>query len=74
MYLDTAVIAACTDEDADECDPLTSRYDMSSDPIEYYEIYLNMIKDYWNILLNNSMVEGKSYNYIRNKFIFCFSK
>ena len=61
-------LAYGTDEDADECDPLTSRYDMSSDPIEYYEIYLNMIKDYWNILLNNSMVEGKSYNYIRNKF------
>ena len=31
-------LAYGTDEDADECDPLTSRYDMSSDPIEYYEI------------------------------------
>ena len=41
---------------------------MSSDPIEYYEIYLDMIQDYWNILLDNSMIEGKSYNYIRNKF------
>ncbi len=57
-----------TDEDADECDPLTSRYDMSSDPIEYYEIYLDMIRDYWNTLLEDSMVEGKSYNYIKNRF------
>ena len=61
-------LAYGTDEDADECDPLTSRYDMSSDPIEYYEIYLNMIQDYWNTLLDNSMVEGKSYNYIKNRF------
>ena len=61
-------LAYGTDEDADECDPLTSRYDMSSDPIEYYAIYLDMIQDYWNILLDNSMIEGKSYNYIRNKF------
>ena len=61
-------LAYGTDEDADECDPLTSRYDMSSDPIEYYELYLDMIQDYWNILLDNSMIDGKSYNYIRNKF------
>ena len=61
-------LAYGTDEDADECDPLTSRYDMSSDPIEYYEIYLDMIHDYWNTLLDDSMVEGKSYNYIKNKF------
>ena len=66
--IDNPYLAYGTDEDADECDPLTSRYDMSSDPIEYYEIYLNMIQDYWNILLDNSMIEGKSYNYIKNKF------
>jgi hypothetical protein len=61
-------LAYGTDEDADECDPLISRYDMSSDPIEYYEIYLDMINDYWNILLDDSMIDGKSYNYIKNKF------
>ena len=61
-------LAYGTDEDADECDPLISRYDMSSDPIEYYEIYLDMINDYWNILLDDSMIEGKSYNHIKNKF------
>ncbi len=61
-------LAYGTDEDADECDPLISRYDMSSDPIEYYEIYLNMINEYWEILLEDSMVDGKSYNYIKNKF------
>ena len=61
-------LAYGTDEDADECDPLISRYDMSSDPIEYYEIYLNMIQEYWSLLLDNSMVEDKSYNYIRNRF------
>ena len=66
--IDNPVLAYGTDEDADECDPLISRYDMSSDPIEYYEIYLNMINEYWEILLEDSMVDGKSYNYIKNKF------
>ncbi len=61
-------LAYGTDEDADECDPLISRYDMSSDPIEYYEIYLDMINEYWNILLDDSMIDGKSYNHIKNKF------
>ena len=67
--IDNPVLAYGTDEDADECDPLISRYDMSSDPIEYYEIYLNMINEYWEILLEDSMVDGKSYNYIKNKSI-----
>lgn len=66
--IDNPVLAYGTDEDADECDPLISRYDMSSDPIEYYEIYLNMINEYWEILLEDSMVDGKSYNYVKNKF------
>ena len=66
--IDNPYLAYGTDEDADECDPLISRYDMSSDPIEYYEIYLDMINDYWNILLDDSMEDGKSYNHIKNKF------
>ena len=66
--IDNPYLAYGTDEDADECDPLISRYDMSSDPIEYYEIYLDMINDYWNILLDDSMIDGKSYNHIKNKF------
>ena len=33
---------------------------MSSDPIEYYDIYLGMINDYWDIILDDSMVEGKA--------------
>ena len=66
--IDNPYLAYGTDEDADECDPLISRYDMSSDPIKYYEKYLDMIQDYWNTLIDNSMIEGKSYNYIKNKF------
>jgi len=61
-------LAYGTDEDADECDPLISRYDMSSDPIEYYDIYLEMINDYWKIILDDTMIDGKSYNHIKNKF------
>ena len=66
--IDNPYLAYGTDEDADECDPLISRYDMSSDPIEYYEIYLDMINDYWNVLLEESMIDGKNYNHIKNKF------
>jgi len=61
-------LAYGTDEDADECDPLISRYDMSSDPIEYYEIYLDMIQEYWSMLLDESMIDDKSYSLIRTRF------
>ena len=61
-------LAYATDEDTGECDPLAARYDMSSDPIEYYELYLEMIQDYWNSLLDENMINGKGYNQIRNKF------
>ena len=27
-----------------------------------------MIQDYWDLLIENSMIEGKSYDYIKNKF------
>lgn len=66
--IDNPYLAYGTDEDADECDPLISRYDMSSDPIEYYDIYLGMINDYWDIILDDSMVDGKSFNHVKNKF------
>ena len=57
-----------TDEDTGECDPLATRYDMSSDPIEYYEFYLEMIQEYWEALLDENMIDGQDYNQIRNKF------
>ena len=45
-YIGNPQLAYGTDEDADECAPDTSRYDMSSDPIEYYGIYIKIIHVY----------------------------
>jgi len=57
-----------TDEDTDDCDPFSTRYDMSSDPIEYYNVYLELIQVYWDNLLGENMIDGNRYSEIRNKF------
>lgn len=49
-------------------DPLSSVWDISSDPIEYYRIELENVKDLWNNLLEKFEIHGGRYQKIRSVF------
>jgi len=63
-------LAYGTDEDSygTSIDPLTSRRDMTSDPIRFYENQIKIAKKYWDELLINFEKEGERYPKLRSVF------
>ena len=59
-----------TDEDASgrSIDPLTSRRDMTSEPIRFYENQIKIANKYWDELLVNFEKEGDRYPKLRSVF------
>jgi len=62
-----------TDEDAfgrssRGIDPLCSLWDLSSDPIAYYENQLYLVNQLWNNLIDKFKVDGQRYQKIRSVF------
>mgnify|MGYP001373644520 CR=1 FL=1 len=63
-------LAYGTDEDSygTSIDPLTSRRDMTSEPIRFYENQIKIAKKYWDELLINFEKEGERYPKLRSVF------
>ena len=49
-------------------DPLSNTWDMSNDPIAYYENQLQLVEILWNNLLSDFETEGTRYHKIRSVF------
>ena len=67
------LLAYCTDEEARGysirgMDPSCSLYDMTSDPLEYYQIRVDMVKKLWSILPDTFEKDQEKYSKIRAVF------
>ena len=67
------LLAYGTDEDtfgrsSRGVDPLCNVWDMSSDPIGYYDNQLNLVTKLWNNLLNDFEKDGERYQKLRSVF------
>ena len=66
-------LAYGTDEDAfglssKGIDPLCNTWDMSSDPIAYYNHQIKLVQNLWSTLLDNFEVKGTRYQKLRSVF------
>ncbi len=67
------LLAYCTDEEAkgysiSGMDPSCSLYDMTSDPLEYYQRRVDMVKNLWTILPKTFEKEDEHYSKLRAVF------
>jgi hypothetical protein len=67
------LLAYCTDEDARGysmrgMDPSCNLYDMTSDPLEYYQARIEMVNELWKILPEKFESDNESYYKLRSVF------
>ena len=74
------LLAYATDEDAGYgtfllgIDPDVNRFDMGSDPLEYYKKRLQLSRELWNRLQNLQLNTGESYERLTRSFVSGFTQ
>lgn len=63
-------LAYATDEDTRgiDPDPLTNRYDLGKDPLEYAKLRSKLIGELWPELINRTAKDGEGYQRVRRAF------